>query len=292
MKALPSIAEISPPGVDVAEMQAALFNWLGATRQLLGGGPPQSKTIVSGALAPDEDVCFWIQVDTEGAAPTDDLDRLTPTNIPDGSLVLVQAVNTARTIVVRHAQGGSGQFFLSNASNYSLDDSEKFILFRYNLSSTGFVEFIRGWGADVSALRTYLGLGTAALVNTGTGDADVPTNLQIFKTPRDYTRQQRFVPVTLSYSASYALDFDLHQKAKITLAGPLTLSNPSNVRDGADCELKIYNASGSSVSFGSAFKGVNNVLPVVSTGVNHLTILTFSVDASNVYVTATGPFPL
>lgn len=290
MKTLPPISGISPPGTDVAEMQDALFNWLGATRQLLGGGPPQSKTIASGTFVPDEDVCFWLKVDTESAAASDDLDRLTTTNIPDGALVLIQAINTARTIVVRHAQGGSGQFLLVNAANYALDDSEKFILFRYNQSSTSFIEFIRGWGADVAALRTYLGLGSAALVNTGFGDSDVPTNFQIFKSTRSYTSQQWFERVALTYSANLDWDLDTQQFASVVKTGSLFLKNPSNKRNGGTYELYIYNSSGSSVTFDSQYRGVNDVLPVTNTGTNKLTILNFSSDGTLMYVTATGPF--
>lgn len=293
MKSLPLVASIQPP-VETDDQQTNFYAWLAATRQLLGGGVPQSKTIASGTFTPDEDKTFLILVDTEAAAISDDLDRLATTNIPDGALVLLQAANTARTVVVRHAQSGTGQFLLHGAANFSLDDTEKMILLRYNLSATTFVELVRSWGGDAAAQRASLGLGTAALVNTGTGDSDVPTNLQIFKTARDYTRQQRFIRVALTDAASITWDLDTQQVAKVTLGGNRTLANPSNKKDGGSYSLWVYQdaTGGRTLAYGSDYKWINGTAPVIGTGANDLTILSFESDGTIMVGVTPGTVPL
>ncbi len=292
MKTLPSIASISPP-VETDDMQTAVYGWLGATRQLPGGGPPQTKTIASGSVTPDEDACFWILVDTEAAAASDDLDRLGVTNIPNGAIVILQAANTARTVVVRHGQGGSGQFLNANVANFSLDDTEKFIMYRYSSSGTSFVELTRGWGADVAALRAYLALGTAAVLNVGTGASDLPNNTQIFDTARDYTRQQRFTRYTFSFGASLAWDLDIAQIAALTMTGNATLLNPTNVKAGGQYQLLVQQdaTGGRTLSYDSAYKWPNGVAPVIYTTPNIVTMLTFTGGGSGqMYGVATGPF--
>lgn len=292
MKTLPTVTSINPP-VDTVGMQTAMYAWLAATRQLLGGGVPQSKTIASGTFTPDEDKTFLILVDTEAAASTDDLDRLALTNIPDGSLVSLQAANTTRTVVVRHAQTGSGQFLISTLGSFSLDDTEKFITFR--LSGTSFVEVDRGWGADVAAFRTFLAIGTAGLVNTGTGGANVPTNTQIFDTQRDYTAQQRFVRVALADGATINWNLDTQQIAKVTLGGNRTLANPTNIRDGGSYELQVFqDGTGSrTLSYGTAYKWPNDIPPTLPTGTNDLLVLSFTSNGTSQLIGAsTGPYLL
>lgn len=292
MKSFPSIASISPP-VETDDMQTAVYNWLGASRQLIGGGAPQTKTIASGTLTPDEDMCFWILIDTEAAAASDDLDRLGVTNIPNGAIVILQAANTARTVVVRHSQGGSGQFLNANVGSFSLDDTEKFIMYRYSSSGTSFVELTRGWGADVAALRAYLALGTAAISNVGTGASDLPTNTQIFDTARDYTRQQRFVRAELTDAASISWDLDIAQIARLPIAGNRTLLNPTNIKGGGQYQLLVFQdaTGGRTLSYGSAYKWPNGVAPVIYTTANIGTMLTFTGgNGGQMYGTVSGPY--
>jgi len=293
MKTLPTITAISPP-VETDDQQTAFYNWLGATRQLPGGGPPQAKTIASGTLTPDEDACFWILADTEGAASTDDLDRIAPTNVPNGSILILQAANTARTVVARHAQGGSGQFLNSNAANFSLDDTEKFIMYRYSSSSTSFIELTRGWGADVAALRAYLALGTAALVNTGTGSTDVPTNAQIFETPRTYTRQQNFPRIDLTGGSTVNWDLNVAQIARIIFtASGWNIAAPTNIVAGGQYQLYLVQdtTGGRTYTFDAAFKWPNGITPTFNTSANLLTLCTFAGGGSGqMYGTVSGPF--
>lgn len=291
MKTLPTIANISPP-VETDDMQVFVFAWLAACRQYFGGSVPQAKTIASGTFTADEDKTFWILVDTEGAAASDDLDRIALTNIPDGSFVGLQATNTARTIVIRHAQGGSGQFLMANAANFSLDDTEKFAIFR--LSGTSLIEVDRSWGADITAQRTFLGLGSAALLTAGTLAANLPTNTNIFDTQRDYTRQHRFTRTTLADGASISWDLDLNQIAKVTLGGNRALANPTNKRDGGQYELYVFQdgTGGRTLSYGTDYIWPSGVAPVIGTGASDLTILTFSTNGTNLFGTFAGPYPL
>lgn len=78
------------------------------------------KTIASGAITVTGPLHT---VDTESNAASDDLETITAQS-GAGELIHLKADNTARTVVIRH---GTGNIKLSDAANFSLDDTEKSI---------------------------------------------------------------------------------------------------------------------------------------------------------------------
>jgi len=94
--------------------------------QLPGAQPSQELTIVSGAITPNREAHT---VDTQGNASTDNLDRANLTNLPEGSQLTLKAASSTRTIVIRHQQGGQGQFMLLNGSSIRLTDTDQEVTF-------------------------------------------------------------------------------------------------------------------------------------------------------------------
>lgn len=155
------------------EVQTALEDLRSFLTEKPGGNAISTLTISGGEITPTRAVH---RVDTESAAASDDLDRATLTNLSDGSLLLICSANSTRKPTVRHAQGGNGQFLLGDGANFLLDSTTNWLLLVRD--GTAWREIARSYGESKANFRTWLGLGTAAAVNTGTGSGDVPTKTQ------------------------------------------------------------------------------------------------------------------
>lgn len=75
-------------------------------------------TIAAGATTPTRS---YHTIDTEGGAATDDLDTIATGSVQDGAILILRAVNAARTVVVRH---GVGNVLLADANDLQLDDAD------------------------------------------------------------------------------------------------------------------------------------------------------------------------
>ena len=126
-------------------------------------------------------------------------------------------------------------------------------------------------------------LGGAAVLNTGTGDGDIPAGINLRTFAREYTRQQNFDLGVLTDAANIAWDLDPNQIAQVTLAGNRTLNNPGNMNDGGVYVLRVkQDATGSrTLAYASSYKFPGGVAPVLSTGANDIDILTFLSDGTD-----------
>ena len=135
-------------GIAVLNQMIAIMN------ELPGGRASTTLVVTGGAITPTRALH---QVDTEGAAATDNLDNavIASTGMVSGRLLLLRSVTQARVVTVRHNQGGDGAFDLSRGSMV-LDKADKWLL----LVSTGttWMEVARFYGADTSAERTALAM--------------------------------------------------------------------------------------------------------------------------------------
>lgn len=127
MADLPAPNYISDNTRDEGELKAALE----ALRDVVAQGPGQAAaatlTIASGAIDP----VSWIHpVDTQGAASSDNLDNITQADLPDGSLLFVFPADAARTVVVRHNQGGVGEILTLDGLNFSMENLDRAMLLR------------------------------------------------------------------------------------------------------------------------------------------------------------------
>jgi len=85
--------------------------------KLIGHASNTTLTISSGVIIPTQGNH---DVDTEGAGPTDDLDRIDVTNMDSGRLVMINIVNGGRVVVLKHQAGGVGQLWLQSQTDITL----------------------------------------------------------------------------------------------------------------------------------------------------------------------------
>jgi hypothetical protein len=126
---------------------------LAVLREMLGGQAASTLTISGGNATPTRALHA---IDTEAAASTDDLDHLVVTNMPDGRVIAIRPADNSRSVVVRHAQGGSGQILLASGSSLTLNDTTMWLLLERR--GTDWREISRFYGANLSAFRTFYGV--------------------------------------------------------------------------------------------------------------------------------------
>jgi hypothetical protein len=94
-----------------------------------------TQTIAAGVI---DFVESYMLVDTESAAASDDLDTvLADGPIEAGTILVLQAANDARTIVVKH---GTGNLFLAGGADFSLDNLSDTIELVYSPAKDGWCE--------------------------------------------------------------------------------------------------------------------------------------------------------
>lgn len=125
-----------------------------AQKEMPGAVGYVELTISGGAITPPVGRQSFT-VDTEGDAGTDDLDKLTATNVHDGGIAFLRVENTARIVTVRSAQGGAGQIFLDNNEPFVMDSSTKLIAVQYRANLTAWYEVFRIDVAKYSRLAGY-----------------------------------------------------------------------------------------------------------------------------------------
>jgi len=88
----------------------------------LGSSSGGAVTIASGVITPSR---TNQQVDTEGAAASDDLDTITGTGLQGGTLFIIRSVSSTRDVVIKHGTGnirclGSADITLGNTTQRAL----------------------------------------------------------------------------------------------------------------------------------------------------------------------------
>jgi len=104
----------------------------------LGNFSPSTVTIATGAITPDSSFCF---VDTEAAAATDNLDTINaPTSISAESctVLILRAVSSARTVVVKDGTGN-----INCAGDMTLDNTQDTITLIWTGAGQGWLEIAR-----------------------------------------------------------------------------------------------------------------------------------------------------
>lgn len=104
-----------------------------------------------------------------------------------------------------------------------------------------------GSGLTMAALSLALDIATAAQIRAGTANKALTADNII----------SALAIVTLTFSATQALDFSTFEFADVVATANITLSNPTNVQVGKTKYLMLKGSSASllTVSFGSNFKG-------------------------------------
>ncbi len=100
-----------------------------------------AQTITSGSITPPGSAAVLV-LDTESAAPVDDLTNIVTTNYPDGAFLLLRNANASRSVTIKHAVIGSGTIELDRGVDYVLDDTRKWLLIRRH--DANWYELMRG----------------------------------------------------------------------------------------------------------------------------------------------------
>jgi hypothetical protein len=135
-----------------------LEDWLEVTRQLPGAAEVSTLTISGGSITP---TLAYHQVDTEGAAATDDLSSIDGSLFETGRLLILRSVDSTRQIIIKHLAGGNGTINLARGSDLTLTSSRTIVVL-YRHSSSWVELFHLHTNAPASA-RSELQLGAATL---------------------------------------------------------------------------------------------------------------------------------
>lgn len=107
-----------------------------------------------------------------------------------------------------------------------------------------------------------------------------------------WTGQQYFALATLTDAANISWNLNTQQAAAVTLTDNRTLDNPTNLKAGATYIVKVIQDSTGSrtLAFGTAYKWPGGTVPVLSTSISAVDVLTFFCDGTNMYGVFSGDF--
>jgi len=98
-----------------------------------------STAIASGAITA---TTSWMQLDTEAAAASDDLDTINGGEA--GAIVILRTTSSSRDVVVRHLGGGTGNIRLNGATDFTLVNTSSRVMLMYDDGLSLWVEIGRG----------------------------------------------------------------------------------------------------------------------------------------------------
>ena len=126
--------------------------------------------------------------------------------------------------------------------------------------------------------------GDVTISNTGVTTADSAIVAKL-GTAQEYTRTHNFNATALTDATNISWDLAQNQVCSVTLAGSRTLSNPTNKVDGAVYILvvKQNGTGGYTLSYSSDYKFPGGTAPVVTSGANKVSVLTFVSDGTYLY---------
>ena len=135
---------------------------------------------------------------------------------------------------------------------------------------------------DVTISNT--GVTTIGSSVVGSSKVDT-TQVAVLGTAQEYTQTHNFNATALTDATNISWDLAQNQVCSVTLAGSRTLSNPTNKVDGAVYILvvKQNGTGGYTLSYGSDYKFPGGTAPVVTSGANKVSVLTFVSDGTYLY---------
>lgn len=239
---LPAASYLSNAARTEGEMKTALEDQLKGIKQIPGAGvTEQALTISGGSITPASGASGILIVDTEAAAATDDLTNIVQTNIDDNSLLILRNANAARSVVVKHNAGGTGQMSLAYGGDLTLSNTLQFLILKR--SGTLFIEIDR-----------------CPLPLTTKGDLLARTTTGLGR-----------VPVGANGKVLIGDSTDANGVGYVSRAQPAWSSFGNNSRNNSTTPLTIYDLTASSVclwesSSGNTYLKTNPATISVNTG--------------------------
>ena len=180
-----------------ANIQQAGEDIISYARSLFGGSTPTTVTLVTGVASPAIEV-GTLEIVSQVGGVADDLVTITTTNLDDGSVILILPKNPATEPITIKSTGNidtlDGAEVILQTTDAALT-ADGMILQR---DGANWVERSRILENKPIAHRALLGLGTAAVLNTGTGVSDLPDTADILG------KQSIYVPVSSMYEPAAA----------------------------------------------------------------------------------------
>jgi hypothetical protein len=180
--ALPADGYLEDNARTEGTMKTAMEDILEAVKMIPGAGiTVKDETIASGNITPSAGGNSLVIALAGESGADDTLDTITSTNVEDGAfLVLMRSVPGGDIITINsQPAGGTDSISLSEGStDFLLDQDDKYLVLRYDLSDAKYYEMWRSWGTQTTqdaAFRAHFGFGTAVNgVDTGTGATNIP----------------------------------------------------------------------------------------------------------------------
>jgi len=237
----------------------------------------------SGAGSADDRLgaVVYLGKDSSGAAATYASVRTqildpTPGSV-DGSIQIVPTVNGGGVqaaafhagLTMGTATGGDMGAGTVNAVGYYLNGTALASgLFGVTPGATGLAILADTSGA---AVRAEIGLGTAAVKNTGTSGDAVP----LLNAGNTFSAAQAAAPVALTDGATITPNLTLSNLLTITLGGNRTLANPSAKTIGQEVMIVVRQdgTGGRTLAFGTQYKFPGGLDPVLSTAANAIDVI-------------------
>lgn len=169
--------------------------------------------------------------------------------------------------------------------------------------------------ASASAARTSLGLGTAAVLNTGTSNGNIPllgasglpavggslltgltasqvSGVVVPGTATNFTAQQYFGTATLTDAATIAWNVAVAQVAKVTITANRTMGAPTNLVDGGTYILRVNRTGAFTISsWNAVFKWPGGTAPTQSTTSGVIDVFTGVSDGTYLYMSSAIGYP-
>ena len=234
MSTLPADGLLADAGdaLTTANAKTALEQLRDCAAEGPGGAATSELTIALGIITPTG--CLH-SVDTQADAGTDNLDIIGTTNHPEGRVLIIYPEDGGRTVVVIDEAGGAGQIHTADGNNFIMDEADMLLaLYR---RGADWYELYRSFGTSLADFRSYYSLGTAAVVNTGVANGNVPA-----MDATGYPAADGSQITGIKAVADYILLQD--QKANNTAGGTFTSGawqkrtlNVEVADTGADCSL-------------------------------------------------------
>ena len=111
----------------------------------------------------------------------------------------------------------------------------------------------------------------------------VITNNAVTDTAQEYTAQQNFNALALTFNATQAWNLSTKQVTSVTLTAAITFSAPTNQKDGSVYVITlIQDGTGSrTAAWNTVFKFAGGTVPTLTTTASAKDILTFVSDGTN-----------
>ena len=97
-----------------------------------------AATIATGAITA---TTSFVQLDTEAAAASDDLDTINGGEA--GAIIILRTTSSARDVVVRHLGGGTGNIRLNGAADYTIANTSSRLTLMYDSGLSLWAEIAR-----------------------------------------------------------------------------------------------------------------------------------------------------